>query len=66
MVTHDLDSIHAICDRVAVLADRRIVRTDSLDALTSEPGHAWIARYFNGARAKRMRIGQDGDDGDPR
>jgi phospholipid/cholesterol/gamma-HCH transport system ATP-binding protein len=52
MVTHDLDSIFAICDRVAVLADRRIVRTGSPQELTREPGHPWIKEYFCGERAR--------------
>jgi phospholipid/cholesterol/gamma-HCH transport system ATP-binding protein len=57
MVTHDLDSIFAICDRVAVLADHRIVRTGTPEALAVDPDHPWIAAYFGGTRA-RARIGR--------
>jgi phospholipid/cholesterol/gamma-HCH transport system ATP-binding protein len=52
MVTHDLDSIFAICDRVAVLADKHIVRTGSPQELTRDPGHPWIREYFCGERAR--------------
>lgn len=54
MVTHDLDSIFAICDRVAVLADKRIVRTGAPTALQANPDHPWIEEYFRGERAKRL------------
>lgn len=52
MVTHDLDSIFAVCDRVAVLADCKIVRTGPPRALQSAPDHPWIEEYFCGARAR--------------
>lgn len=52
MVTHDLDSLFAICDRVAVLADRHIVRTGSPQDLAREPGHPWVKEYFCGKRAR--------------
>ena len=51
MVTHDLDSIFTVCDRVAVLADRTIVRTGTPDELRDNPNHAWIKEYFLGERA---------------
>ena len=54
MVTHDLDSIFGVCDRVAVLADRRIVRTGSPDELRSNPDHPWIRDYFCGERARAI------------
>ena len=46
MVTHDLDSIFAICDRVAVLAGQRVVQTGTPQALASEPRHPWVEDYF--------------------
>jgi phospholipid/cholesterol/gamma-HCH transport system ATP-binding protein len=52
MVTHDLDSLFAICDRVAVLADKHIVRTGSPQELVREPGHPWVKEYFCGERAR--------------
>jgi len=52
MVTHDLDSIFTICDRVAVLADHRVVRTGSPAELVHQPGHPWVQDYFCGERAR--------------
>ncbi len=54
MVTHDLDSIFTICDRVAVLADKVIVRTGSPEELRLEPDHPWIEEYFCGERARAV------------
>jgi phospholipid/cholesterol/gamma-HCH transport system ATP-binding protein len=50
MVTHDLDTLHAITDRIAVLVDKRIV-TGSIDELERDP-HPWIHDYFHGPRAR--------------
>jgi len=52
MVTHDLDSIFTVCDRVAVLADKKIVRTGSPEELRTKPLHPWIEEYFCGERAR--------------
>ncbi len=52
MVTHDLDSIFTVCDRVAVLADKKIVRTGTPEELHSRPLHPWIEEYFCGERAR--------------
>jgi phospholipid/cholesterol/gamma-HCH transport system ATP-binding protein len=52
MVTHDLDSIFAICDRVAVLADHKVVRTGSPQELVEAPAHPWVKEYFCGERAR--------------
>ncbi len=52
MVTHDLDSIFAVCDRVAVLDGGRIVRTGTPDELRRSPDHPWIESYFCGERAR--------------
>ena len=50
MITHDLDSLYAICDRVAVLLDKR-VKVGTIDELSAEPD-AWIRDYFHGPRAR--------------
>ena len=50
MVTHDLDSLEAICDRVAVLVDGR-VSVGTLAEHMSNP-HPWIQEYFTGPRAR--------------
>ena len=52
MVTHDLDSIFTVCDRVAVLADHKIVKTGSPEQLRRNPEHPWIEEYFCGERAR--------------
>ena len=52
MVTHDLDTIFTVCDRVAVLADKKIVRTGSPSELQRQPNHPWIKEYFCGERAR--------------
>lgn len=51
MVTHDLDSLYAICDRVAVLADRKCVAVAPLDELLQHD-HPWIREYFHGPRGR--------------
>lgn len=53
MVTHDLDSLTTICDRIAVLIDRKI-KVDTLDALLEDP-HPWIRDYFHGPRGRAAR-----------
>jgi len=53
MVTHDLDSLGAICDRIAVLVDRRVV-VDTMDRLMTLD-HPWIRSYFHGPRARAAR-----------
>jgi phospholipid/cholesterol/gamma-HCH transport system ATP-binding protein len=50
MVTHDLDSLLAICDRIAVLVDQRII-IGTVDALMQNT-HPWIRDYFHGPRAR--------------
>jgi len=53
MITHDLDSLHAICDRVAVLADKHVVANAPLSELTRNP-HPWIQEYFGGPRGRAV------------
>ncbi|MEM6902624.1 MAG: ABC transporter ATP-binding protein [Pseudomonadota bacterium] len=50
MVTHDLDSLMAICDRLAVLVDKKIV-TGTIAEVT-KVGHPWIEEYFAGPRGR--------------
>ncbi|MFV0299126.1 MAG: ABC transporter ATP-binding protein [Hyphomicrobiaceae bacterium] len=54
MVTHDLDSLFAICDRVAVLAEGQIYQTGSPEELQAHPAHPWIKEYFQGERGSRL------------
>lgn len=50
MITHDLDSLNRIADRVMVLVDKRAV-TGTLDEIRAQP-HPWISDYFNGPRGR--------------
>jgi phospholipid/cholesterol/gamma-HCH transport system ATP-binding protein len=50
MITHDLDSLHAICDRVAVLINKK-TRIDTIPALM-QIDHPWIQEYFGGPRGR--------------
>ena len=51
MVTHDLDSLYAICDRIAVLAERRVLVEGPLDMMTGVD-LPWVQEYFTGPRAR--------------
>ncbi|MCR9255918.1 MAG: ATP-binding cassette domain-containing protein [Alphaproteobacteria bacterium] len=50
MITHDLDSLAAICDRISVLIDKKVV-VGTMAELTAHP-HPWIQSYFHGERAR--------------
>jgi phospholipid/cholesterol/gamma-HCH transport system ATP-binding protein len=50
MITHDLDSIHGICDKIAVLVDKKIHYGTLQQQRNSH--HPWIQQYFHGERAK--------------
>ncbi|TRO95209.1 ABC transporter ATP-binding protein [Glycocaulis profundi] len=56
MITHDLDSLHAICDRVAVLAEKKVIATAPVPELEDNP-HPWIQEYFHGPRGRAARAG---------
>ena len=51
MVTHDLDSLHAICDRVAALGDKQILAAGTMDEMLSAD-HPWLRAYFHGKRGR--------------
>jgi phospholipid/cholesterol/gamma-HCH transport system ATP-binding protein len=51
MVTHDLDSLHAVCDRIAVLAHKKVLVTGTIaDMLKVDD--PWVREYFHGPRAR--------------
>jgi phospholipid/cholesterol/gamma-HCH transport system ATP-binding protein len=58
MVTHDLDSLHAICDRIAVLAERRVLVTGTIDEMMQQ-AHPWIKEYFHGPRGRAALAARD-------
>ena len=51
LVTHDLDTLYSICDRVAVLAQKKVLIADRLDAVAASDD-AWIQNYFHGPRGR--------------
>ena len=58
MVTHDLDSLYAICDRVAVLAEKRIYAIDTIANLRNVD-YPWIQEYFKGPRGRAAMLGAE-------
>jgi phospholipid/cholesterol/gamma-HCH transport system ATP-binding protein len=52
MVTHDLDTLEALSDRVAVLADQHIIACDALPAIRALP-HPFVQAFFGGGRGRR-------------
>ncbi|WP_420820921.1 ABC transporter ATP-binding protein [Rhodosalinus halophilus] len=54
LVTHDLDTLYATCDRIAVLAEKRVLVTGTLDDML-EVDHPWVREYFLGPRARAAR-----------
>ncbi|OAB55936.1 ABC transporter ATP-binding protein [Leptolyngbya valderiana BDU 20041] len=53
MITHDLDSLHANCDRVAAIAEKRVVANAPLEELARH-SHPWIQEYFGGPRGRAV------------
>jgi len=57
LITHDLDTLYAICDRVAVLSDKKVVAVGTIDELLALD-HPWIQEYFNGPRGRAASAGK--------
>lgn len=60
LVTHDLDTLNTICDRVAVLAEKRIYATGTVEELSKNP-YPWIQDYFNGPRGRSANSAKCGE-----
>ncbi|HXH14937.1 MAG TPA: ABC transporter ATP-binding protein [Sphingomonas sp.] len=58
LITHDLDTLYAICDRVAVLADKKVIAVGTIDELIALD-HPWIEEYFKGPRGRAAVATQD-------
>lgn len=58
LITHDLDTLHAICDRVAVLADSKVIAVGTIPELLATD-HPWIQDYFNGPRGRAAQASYD-------
>jgi len=57
LITHDLDTLHEICDRVAVLAEKRVIAVGTIAELM-KTDHPWIQEYFNGPRGRAAAVAQ--------
>ena len=58
LITHDLDTLYTICDRVAVLADRRVLINAPL-AEVEKFDHPWVQEYFHGPRGRAAQTAQE-------
>ena len=51
MVTHDLDSLHSVCDRIAVLVDGKVIEAGPMSVMMASE-HPWLKAYFHGKRSR--------------
>lgn len=51
MVTHDLDSLHTACNRIAVLAEGKVIAVGSMQTMLAS-NHPWLRAYFHGVRGR--------------
>jgi phospholipid/cholesterol/gamma-HCH transport system ATP-binding protein len=51
MVTHDLDSLHTVCDRIAVLSEGRVIAAGPIETMLASE-HPWLKSYFRGERGR--------------
>lgn len=58
LITHDLDTLYEICDRVAVLADKKVIAVGTIPELL-ETDHPWIDEYFNGPRGRAAQASHE-------
>ena len=58
LITHDLDTLYEICDRVAVIADRKVIAVGTIPELLATD-HEWIQEYFNGPRGRAAKATKD-------
>jgi len=58
LITHDLDTLYEICDRVAVIADKKVIAVGTIAELIATD-HPWIQEYFNGPRGRAARDTRD-------
>ncbi|MGB5076741.1 MAG: ABC transporter ATP-binding protein [Sphingorhabdus sp.] len=63
LITHDLDTLYAICDRVAVIADHKVIAIGRIEELL-KTDHPWIHEYFSGPRGRTARRGYAARNGD--
>jgi len=51
MVTHDLDSLHTVCDRIAALGEGKVIAVGPIETMLASK-HPWVSAYFHGKRAR--------------
>jgi len=59
LITHDLDTLYGICDRIAVIGDGRVLVSGHRDEVEAFD-HPWVRDYFHGPRARQARQAQAG------
>lgn len=59
LVTHDLDTLHAICDRVAVLYKGKVAAIGTIPEITAN-AEGWVKEYFSGPRGRAAKAGAAG------
>jgi phospholipid/cholesterol/gamma-HCH transport system ATP-binding protein len=57
MVTHDLDSLGTICDRIVALGDGKVLAAGDMEAMLKAE-HPWLKAYFTGPRAHAAQLGR--------
>ncbi|WP_032449472.1 ABC transporter ATP-binding protein [Brucella suis] len=57
MVTHDLDSLFAICDRIAVLGNKKVLVSGTIEDML-KVDDPWVKAYFRGKRARQIDISE--------
>jgi phospholipid/cholesterol/gamma-HCH transport system ATP-binding protein len=60
MVTHDLDTLYASCDRVAVISQKKVLIVDTLENVAANPD-PWIQSYFHGPRGRAAATAATGN-----
>ncbi len=58
LITHDLDTLYTICDRVAVIADKRVLVNAPIDDVAAFD-HPWVQEYFHGPRGRAAKTAQE-------
>ena len=62
MVTHDLDSLFSVCDRIAVLGQKKVLVEGAIEDMM-EVEDPWVKSYFRGKRARRIDLSAPGRQG---
>jgi len=58
LITHDLDTLYTICNRVAVLADGKVLVAAPLSEV-EKYDHPWVQEYFHGPRGRAAQVAQE-------